>query len=134
MDEFKPGISLEKTFTVKEEHTARFLGSGDVGVLLTPSMIAFMETTARLAVDPFSRGIHYRGNPVDAKHLAPAPKGAEIRVTAELMRVERRKLVFEVKAYWLNKLIGKGVHERFIVSREKFLEKVKSLKTSKKSS
>ncbi len=37
--------------------------------------------------------------------------------------IEGRKLVFKVEAYDSKGLIGKGIHERFIVENEKFQEK-----------
>lgn len=34
---------FEQGFIVKEKHSAREMGSGDLDVLSTPSLIAFME-------------------------------------------------------------------------------------------
>ena len=42
-----PGLSLEVEFEVLPEHSAAHIGSGTVGVLSTPSMIAFIEITSR---------------------------------------------------------------------------------------
>jgi len=44
--EVKPGIILAEEYKVKPEHAARHIGSEEVKVLPTPSMIAFMERTA----------------------------------------------------------------------------------------
>lgn len=41
---------FKKDFHVKVEHSAREMGSGDLDVLSTPSLIAFMEFTAKEAV------------------------------------------------------------------------------------
>jgi len=126
-EELKPGIRNIVEFEVKKEHLADFLSSGDVAVLSTPSMILFMEHTARTAVeDLLNEGYTTVGTRVDVKHLAPAPLGATVKVKAELINVEGRKLVFNVKAYWGDKLIGEGTHERFIVNKERFLEKLKN--------
>jgi len=38
---------------------------------------------------------------------------------------EDRRVVLEVKAYYKDVLIGEGVHERFIVNTEKFIEKIR---------
>ncbi len=128
MPDLKPGLKLEKIFYVGEEYTAKFLGSGEVSVLSTPSMIAFMENTARLAVEPYlPEGCITVGTMVHVKHVAPAPRGSSIRVQTVLRKIEGRKLVFEVKAFWRGKVIGEGVHERYIVDRERFLGKVKNL-------
>ena len=119
-------IKFEKEYIVKSEHTAKFLGSGDVEVLSTPAMIMFMENTARLSVeDKLSEEMTTVGFHVDVKHLRPAPEGGKVRVVVELVDVEDRKLVFDVKAFWRDELIGAGTHTRYIVDREKFLEKLK---------
>lgn len=41
---------FKKDFYVKVEHSAREMGSGDLDVLSTRSLIAFMEFTAKEAV------------------------------------------------------------------------------------
>ena len=42
-------IGLKKTFVykVKKENLASFVGSGDLDVLATPSLLAFMENSAK---------------------------------------------------------------------------------------
>ncbi len=130
MDEIKieTGLQLVKEFEVKREHAARHVGSGEVEVLSTPSMIAFMERTALQCVEEhLPEGYTTVGFRVDVKHLKPAPIGAKIRVKVKLIEVDRRRLVFEVKAYWRNILIGEGIHERYVVDRNRFLSKVKSM-------
>ncbi len=120
------GLEFEREYIVTDKHTAKFLGSGDVEVLSTPSMILFMENTARLSVEEIlPKGLTTVGTHVDVRHLKPAPKGAKIRVKARLIEQEGRKLLFEVMAFWKDELIGQGKHERYIVNREKFLEKIR---------
>jgi len=120
------GLELTKEYIVRSEDTAKFLGSGDVEVLSTPAMIAYMERTALEAVQSnLPRNLTTVGIRVDVKHLRPAPKGGKIRVTAKLIQQDRRKLGFEVKAFWNEELIGEGIHERFIVDRERFLAKIR---------
>lgn len=117
-----------KVFVVGDEHVAKHVGSGDVEVLSTPSMIAFMERVAMECVQVFlPEGYTTVGTAVEVRHLNPAPKGVEVEVAAKLVEVDGRRLKFEVEARWGSVLVGKGVHERFIVERLKFLEKVKEL-------
>jgi len=116
------GLTHSKKFIVGREHTAIHLGSGDVAVLSTPSMILFMESTAlelarrHLPEDKTSVGVG-----VDVRHLRAAPVGAEIEVRAELLSIDGNRLVFWVEAWWGDKKIGHGVHERAIVDKEEFL-------------
>jgi predicted thioesterase len=37
--------------------------------------------------------------------------------------VDRRRLVFEVKCFEGDTLVGEGIHERFVVDSEKFMSK-----------
>ncbi len=123
----KEDLELEKKFAVGEEHTAKFLGSGDVEVFATPAMIAFMEHTCRVAADSeLPEGFTTVGTKVCISHLAAAPKGASIRVHCKLKRQEGKKLVFDVEAWWNNTKVGAGEHERFIINRKKFLEKLRA--------
>lgn len=48
----EPGISLELTFPVTNELTAKTVGSGTLDVLATPAMIARMEQAAWTSVAP----------------------------------------------------------------------------------
>ena len=120
------GLTHSKRFVVREEHTATHLGSGDVAVLSTPSMILFMESTAlELAQRYLPEGKTTVGVGIDVRHLRAAPVGAEIEVRAELLSVDGNRLVFWVEAWWGDKKIGHGVHERAIVDREAFLARLK---------
>jgi len=122
----EPGIIKEERFTIKEEHSAKSVGSGEVKVLSTPSMIAFMEATSRDLIQPhLQAGYTTVGTRVDVRHLSPAPVGQEIIVRSELVAVDGRKLVFKVEALWKGAKIGEGTHERYIVNLERFLEKIR---------
>ena len=123
------GLKNTSEYVVEEKDSAEFLGSGDVNVLSTPAMIAMMENTARLAVeDKLPSGYTTVGTRVNIAHIAPAPVGAKIKIIAELIKQEDRRLVFRVEAYWGDKKIGEGTHERYIVNKERFLSKVRSKK------
>ncbi|MHA1665547.1 MAG: thioesterase family protein [Candidatus Njordarchaeales archaeon] len=125
--ELEIGIKKEMEFTVREEDTASFLGSGDVSVLSTPAMISMMENTSRLLVqEKLPEGYTTVGTHVDISHLKAAPLGAKIIVRSELIKQEGRKLLFKVEAFWKDVKIGEGIHERFIVNREKFLKKLRN--------
>ncbi|HDO20901.1 MAG: thioesterase family protein [archaeon GB-1867-097] len=121
-----PGMRKIKEFKITEKHAAKNVGSGEVEVLSTPSMIAFMEKTAMECVQKeLPEGYISVGTKVDVKHLKPAPVGENLKVTAELVEIDRRRLTFKVKAEWREEIVGEGIHERFIVNKEKFIEKLK---------
>ncbi len=123
----RPGLTAEREFEVGEDMTAPHVGSGSLRVLSTPCMIAFMEETCRLAVEPLlGEGETTVGTRVDVAHVAPAPLGARVRVRVRLERVEGRRLLFRVEALWGERVIGRGSHERFVVDTERFLSKLRS--------
>jgi predicted thioesterase len=43
-----------------------------------------------------------------------------VRIRAEVIAVDGRRLVFKVEAWDEAEKIGEGEHERFIINREKF--------------
>ncbi len=119
------GLSLTKELIVTYEKTASVYGSGTVEVFATPAMIAFMEHTAMESVLPFlPQGAVTVGTEVCIKHLKASPVGSKITCTATLTAVDNRKLQFDVKAYDGDDLIGEGTHERVIVDKQRFLEKI----------
>ena len=121
------GICGEQTITVTEQQTAKHLGSGELAVFATPCMIALMENTAYRSVQPYLEpGQGTVGTLLNVKHLAATPVGMEVRCETKLIEVDRKRLVFEVKAFDACGLIGEGVHERFIVDNQRFMQKAES--------
>jgi predicted thioesterase len=122
----QPGLKGEASTTVVHENTAAAVGAGGVEVFATPMMIALMENAAWRAVADFlEEGYVSVGTRVDVRHLAATPIGQRVRATAELVEVDGRRLVFRVEAYDEEKKIGEGIHERFIVHLQRFLERLK---------
>jgi len=121
------GVKLSRRYIVTEHHIAKHLGSGGIEVLSTPSMILFIEETCRLIADEnLPQNLTTVGTHIDVYHINPAPMGAGIEVRATLLHVDGRRLAYWAEVWMGNRLIGYGIHERFIVDREKFLEKAKS--------
>ncbi|MBR4311829.1 MAG: thioesterase family protein [Bacteroidaceae bacterium] len=120
------GLTHTSTRTVEEHHLAAHVGSGDLRVLATPSMIALMEEAAMHCVAPhLSEGQTTVGGHISASHLKPTAHGRIITATATLTAIEGRKLQFTVTANDEEGLIGEGEHTRFIVDREKFMARLK---------
>lgn len=118
------GIKHVKTETVTEKNTAGALGSGLLPVYATPAMILLLEATCAEAVAPkLEEGTTTVGTKLDVEHVSATPIGMEVRCECELAEVDRRRLVFKVEITDKAGLIGKGVHERFIVASEKFMAK-----------
>lgn len=120
----RTGIKGEQSVIVDETNTAKTMGSGTLDVFATPSMIALMEKTAWESVDgELDEGCGTVGIRLEVSHDAPTPLGMKVTCESELVKVEGRKLTFEVRAYDERGEIGKGTHERFIVNEKAFQEK-----------
>lgn len=119
------GIKGQVETVVNENNTAKFIGSGSLDVFATPNMIGLMEQAAQVSVAPFlEEGQGTVGTKIEVTHDAATPLGMKVWAESELIEIDRRRLVFEVKAYDECGLIGQGRHERFIIQNEKFLAKV----------
>lgn len=107
------------------DKTAIAVGSGDLEVFATPMMVALMENAAmKVAAQYCGEGETTVGVKVEIVHTRATLIGGNVEANAVLREVEGRKLIFDVKATDDKGEIGSGVHERFIVNKEKFLSKL----------
>lgn len=121
---FKEGISIIKELTVTKDETAINMGSGDLEVYATPAMIALMENAAKdLITNELPKDFTTVGIEMNVQHLKSSPIGAHIRCKATLIRIDKKKLFFEVEAKDDNGQIGKGTHIRYIVNSIDFMKK-----------
>ena len=123
----KIGIKGRLEETVTPEMSAARVGSGLVDVFATPMMIALIEKTCNESVLPYlDEGQGTVGTLVNVTHTAATPIGMRVWCESELVEVDRRKLVFKVKAFDEYGSIGEGSHERFIIDTAKFAAKALS--------
>lgn len=123
------GIKGHLEQIVTPEVCADRIGSGLVQVFATPMMIALVEQTCLNSVNPYlEEGQGTVGTLVNVSHCAATPVGMKVWCDSELIEVDRRRLVFSVKAYDECGLIGEGQHERFIIDSAKFQAKIDSKK------
>jgi predicted thioesterase len=124
------GIKGAQSVTVSEENLASTVGSGDLPVFATPAMIALIEKTASLSVQPYLElGTSTVGTHLDIAHSSATPIGMTVVCETELVEIDRRRLVFNVRVYDSKGDVGSGRHERFVVDSRKFMEKAE-LKTA----
>jgi len=123
--ELKPGLTGESSTIVGEDNNADAMGAGGVRVFATPAMIGLMENAAFAAVQPvLPPGKTSVGAVVNVQHLAATPMGMRVRATARLIAIDGKRLTFTVEAYDEQEMIGKGIHERQIVTLARFMERV----------
>ncbi len=129
----QPGLRGEVQITVAESDTAQHLGSGAVRVLATPQMVLLIERAGVAAVDHLlPEGYRSVGTHLNVQHLAPTPIGFEVRASAELVKVDGRRLTFNAKVHegpfddanGGGVLVGEGTHQRAIVNLQRFGERV----------
>ena len=119
------GLKHTSELIVSDALTAIQMGSGDMPVLATPAMMALMENAVMLAVaDELPEGCTTVGGHIESSHLKPSKIGDKVTATAEVTKVDGKKIEFKVSAYFGEALLGEGTHLRFIVDRKRFISKL----------
>lgn len=122
----EPGLTCTLEAQVGEDDTAIALGSGDLPVLATPRMVAWMENAAMSAVaaqlEPAETTV---GTRIEVTHVKAVPIGGVVRATALSTEVDRRRIEFRIEVRDANhELVGEGTHTRFVVDRARFLDRL----------
>ncbi len=130
----QPGIRYEHKFLIPPTKTvpALYPESPEFQampeVFATGFMVGFLEWACIMAIKPHldwpaeqSLGTH-----INVSHEAATPPGLEVTATVELIEVVGRKLTFSVSAHDGVDLIAQGTHERFVIDRERFDNKIRN--------
>ena len=124
------GLEAAVSFDVTDADTAMALGSGDVPVLATPRLLAWLEaaSVACLAayVQPGSTSV---GTRVEVEHVAASPVGARVVARASVSYVDGRLVRFEAAAEHQvgdgpPTVIATGRITRVVVDRDRFLARL----------
>ena len=114
---------------VTDQNTANAVGSGLVPVFATPYMIALMENAAVNALTPYMEENQGTvGTRLDVSHDSATPIGMKVWAEAEVTAVDGKALTFAVTAYDEAGVIGKGTHDRFVITVDRFLAKAEKKK------
>ena len=128
-----PGIQYEHRFLVPKSKTVPSLypESEEFAVMpevfATGFMVGFLEWACIKAIKPHLDWPQEQtvGTHIDVSHEAATPAGVEVTAKVVLVAVEGRKLIFEVEAHDSIDRIAKGRHERFVINKQRFDEKLK---------
>jgi predicted thioesterase len=124
--DIRGGMQHTSTIVVEEKDTAKHYGSGTLDVLATPAMIALMENAAMLAVaQHLPEALDTVGIEIEVEHSNPSDIGATVNATAVLTKIKGRRLFFLLKANDETGEIGRGTHVRYIIDKNKFMNKLK---------
>ena len=107
---------------VSDKDTALSMGSGDLPLLGTPRVVAWIEAAALSAIaGRLDDHLTTVGGQIDIHHSAPTRVGAEVRTEASVAEVNGRRIVFDVSVMSGGREIARGRHVRAIVDRAGFL-------------
>ena len=122
-----PGLTGKSEMIVKEEDLVSQLGEVTVNVLSTPRLIQLLESAAINAIQDFIPMDQVSlGTEVKIKHLSATPLGMKVTARALLKGVEKNRLFFLVTAYDEKEKVAEGEHERVLISKDRFLQKVEN--------
>jgi predicted thioesterase len=127
-----PGLIGKTEMVVKKEDLVSRLGGVEVDVLSTPRLIQLLEAAAIDAIQEYIPSDQLSmGAQVKIKHLSPTPLGMKVTAHALLKEVDKNRLFFLVDAYDERDKVAEGEHERILVSKERFLQKVEKKRAGK---
>lgn len=112
-------------YEVTHEDTASAIGSGDVEVLATPRLIAWMEAaTVEASASSLGAAQTSVGALIHVEHQHPTPVGSTVEVTAEQVgEPGGKRLSFQVRAVdQTGAVVAEGQIERAVVDRERFMK------------
>jgi fluoroacetyl-CoA thioesterase len=131
-----PGIEYEFTYRVTDAKTVPALYPEAAefqvmpNVFATGFMVGFFEWACIQALKPHLDWPAEQtvGTHIDVSHTAATPPGFDVTARVKLIEVDRRRLLFEIEANDGVDRIAKGTHERFVIDKAKFDEKLASKK------
>ncbi|HEU4601984.1 MAG TPA: thioesterase family protein [Steroidobacteraceae bacterium] len=128
----QPGITFEHKLVVPSSKTVpnlypeaeEFVAMPEV--FATGFLVGFLEWACIKAINPHIDwpAEQTLGTHIDVSHEAATPPGLEVTARVKLIEVVGRKLVFDVEAHDGVDVISKGRHERYVIDRKRFEEKV----------
>jgi fluoroacetyl-CoA thioesterase len=118
------GLKGRAEAVVNDSNTAQSACSGALPVFGTPFMCALMEEASWKSIAPhLEEGQSTVGTRLEVSHDSATPLGMKVWAESEITQADGKRIVLKVAAYDEKGLIGQGVHERFIVTDERFLAK-----------
>ena len=128
-----PGLQYRFTYQVPANKTVPHLYPEVAdfqtmpAVFATGFMVGLMEWTCmQLMVPHLDPGEGSLGVHIDVSHTAATPAGLPVTVHAECVKVEGRRISFDVKAHDGVESIGEGRHQRYVVHWDKFNERLRA--------
>jgi len=125
-----PGLAITHRYTVPEEKTVprvypeSALFRAMPQVFATAYMVGLLEWACMEAIQPhLDDGEQTVGTGLWVTHTAATPPGLTVAVEAQVIKVEGRRLTFQVRLHDGVEAIGEGTHERFVIDGARFSRK-----------
>ncbi|HZN86875.1 MAG TPA: thioesterase family protein [Burkholderiales bacterium] len=113
------GIAGQKSLVVDAGRCISFMGPENA-VYATPSMVGDVEYAIRdFLLAYLDAGEDTVGTHVTIDHLAATPRGMQVTIEFTVSAVEGRRVRCNFTVRDAQEECGRGVHERFVVDREK---------------
>ncbi len=133
-DTLQPGIGYEHRFLIPESKTVPALYPESPEFLAMPEVFAtgylvgFLEWACIMCLKPHLEWPQEQslGTHINISHEAATPPGLEVTATVEITAVDRRRITFAVSAHDGIDLIARGTHERFVIDKARFDNKISS--------
>ena len=127
-DSLQVGLTYEHRFLVPSSKTVPALYPEAPEFLVMPEvfatgfMVGFLEWACIKAINPHLDWPHEQtvGTHIDVTHQAATPPGLTVIANVELIAIEGKKLTFSVEAHDGVDVIAKGRHERYLIDKKKF--------------
>ncbi len=119
------GRTYQSQARVEEWMTAEKAGNRGVDVLSTPMLLQMVEDAAMQCVasslteTQITLAAH-----IDLLHLASSPVGLIVRTEVEVIAFDGRRIEFAFNAFDEREKIAEGTHERYILERSAFAERL----------
>ena len=127
LEDLKPGATASQSMGCSPEHFASRIVAGTPDVFSTPALGALVEKTAAEWV-----GEHLGpeqmtvGAQIVINHTAATPEGMTVSATVTLAAIDGRRLDFTWTATDGVDEVGNGTHQRFVVDRARFEQRLAS--------
>ena len=130
----QPGLTYQHQFTIPSSKTVPALYpeadefQAMPEVFATGFLVGLLEWACIRLVNPHLDWPQEQtlGTHIDVSHQAATPVGLIVTTNVTLIEIDGRRVLFAVEAHDGVDLIAKGRHERFIIDRERFDERVRS--------
>jgi fluoroacetyl-CoA thioesterase len=110
------GLSLAMERTVPPDWSADRFGNPGIEVFSTPALVGLLDVLAHECVmQSLDAGQGTVGTKVIINHLAATPIGMKVRATAEVTKIDGKRILVKVEAFDEHEQIASGTIERYIL-------------------